>query len=152
MAERQFTGWHAAAVFGGAFGVIIAVNITLAVQAVGTFPGLEVKNASVASQEFNRRRDAQEALGWTVQAGHGAGRVTLDITDRSGAPVRVADLRVVVGRATERRHDVAPDFQFDGQRYAAPLELGPGKWELRLNAQAQDGTAFAQRLALWVRG
>ena len=78
--------------------------------------------------------------------------MTLDITDRSGAPVRVADLRVVVGRATERRHDVAPDFQFDGQRYAAPLELGPGKWELRLNAQAQDGTAFAQRLALWVRG
>ena len=43
MAERQFTGKHALAVFVAAFGVIIAVNLVLAYSAVKTFPGLEVK-------------------------------------------------------------------------------------------------------------
>ncbi len=61
MAEREFTGRHAAAVFVGAFAVIIAVNVALAVSAVRTFPGLEVANSYVASQEFNARRAAQEA-------------------------------------------------------------------------------------------
>ena len=55
MAERKFTGKHALAVFVGAFGVIIAVNLVLAYNAVKTFPGLEVKNSYVASQEFNER-------------------------------------------------------------------------------------------------
>ena len=59
MAEKEFTGKHAAAVFIGAFSVIIAVNIALAVSAVSTFPGLEAKNSYVASQQFNVRRSAQ---------------------------------------------------------------------------------------------
>jgi len=43
--EREFTGRHALMVFGGAFTVIIGVNIALAVNAVKTFPGLEVENS-----------------------------------------------------------------------------------------------------------
>ncbi|MCB1313657.1 MAG: FixH family protein, partial [Sedimentitalea sp.] len=39
MADREFTGKHALLLFVGAFGVIIAVNIALAVSAVRTFPG-----------------------------------------------------------------------------------------------------------------
>ena len=53
---RTLTGWHAAAIFGSFFGVIITVNLALAYSAVHTFPGLEVKNSYVASQEFDRRR------------------------------------------------------------------------------------------------
>ncbi len=48
------------------FGVIIAVNILLAVKAVSTFPGLEVPNSYVASQTFDADRTAQESLGWTL--------------------------------------------------------------------------------------
>lgn len=152
MAERQLTGWHVAAIFVGAFGVIIAVNIVLAVKAVTTFPGLEVENSYVASQEFNARRTAQEALGWTILATETSGKVTLDITDRHGDPVKVAELRAVVGRATERTADVEPDFIFDGIRYSAPLDLGPGKWDVRIVALAQDGTEFIQRVILHVNG
>ena len=54
--------------FVAAFGVIIGVNLVLALSAVRTFPGLEVKNSYVASQTFDERRAAQEALGWTVSA------------------------------------------------------------------------------------
>ena len=55
---------------GIAFGVIIGVNVVMATKAIGTFPGLEVKNSYVASQSFDKRRDAQEALGWDVGVAH----------------------------------------------------------------------------------
>ena len=67
---RTLTGWHAAAIFGSFFGVIITVNLALAYSAVHTFPGLEVKNSYVASQNFDARRDAQEKLVRMQQEGN----------------------------------------------------------------------------------
>ena len=61
--EFKLTGWHVLAIFVGAFGVIIGVNVALAWNAVATFPGLEVDNSYIASQTFDDRREAQEALG-----------------------------------------------------------------------------------------
>lgn len=151
MAEREFTGRHAAAVFVGAFAVIIAVNVALAVSAVRTFPGLEVANSYVASQEFNERRAAQEALGWTVEAREADGRITLAFTGRDGVPVQPKTLRAVVGRATEISEDVEPDLVFTGEVYEAPLELGGGRWKVRINATAEDGTEFVQKVSLHVK-
>ncbi len=152
MAERQFTGKHALAVFVAAFGVIIAVNLVLAYSAVKTFPGLEVKNSYVASQEFNERLQEQQALGWEIQAELTGGLLVLHITDQTGAPVEVAELQAVVGRATHVKDDFAPDFTFDGIAYSTPAALGKGNWNIRLVAKAKDGTAFAQRLPLYVKG
>lgn len=151
MAEREFTGRHAAIVFVGAFALIIGVNIALAYSAVKTFPGLEVQNSYVASQEFNDRQAAQEALDWTVQANAENGRVSLSITDAGGSPVQVADLSATLGRATHVRDDIAPEFQFDGSAYVAPVELGAGNWNIRMVAHAHDGTEFIQRVVLHVR-
>ena len=60
--ERPLTGWHVLAMFVAFFGVIIAVNLTLAWQAISTFPGLEVENSYVASQTFDADRRAQVVL------------------------------------------------------------------------------------------
>ena len=114
------------------------------------FPGLEVKNSYVASQEFDRRRTQQEALGWTVLADWTGGMVHLSITDADG-PVRVKDLHAVVGRATQVADDVEPVFAFNGQTYEAPLDLGPGNWNIRMTAVAEDGTEFVQRVILHVK-
>ncbi len=152
MAQREFTGKHAAILFVGAFGVIIAVNLALAVSAVRTFPGLEVRNSYVASQEFNTRLAQQRALGWSVRAEARGGRVILAITDAGGAPVEVADLSAVLGRATHVQDDVRPAFAFDGTAYVAPVDLAPGNWNIRMVARAADGTRFSQRVLLHVRG
>lgn len=152
MRTREFKGRHAAMVFVGAFGIIFAVNIALAVNAVRTFPGLEVRNSYVASQTFDARRDAQLALGWDVGAVAKDGRVFLSITDRDGKPVRVDALTAVLGRATHVKDDMAPDFVFDGQAYVAEAELAPGNWNIRMTARAEDGTQFAQRVILHIRG
>ena len=150
MAQREFTGRHAIIVFVAAFGVIIAVNIGLAVSAVRTFPGLEVPNSYVASQEFDARRSAQEALGWTADATFDGHDLRLTITNASGAPADIATLAATVGRKTEARDDFTPDFGFDGTAYVAPADLAPGRWDLRLSATATDGTAFTQRLPVRV--
>jgi nitrogen fixation protein FixH len=150
--QREFTGRHALMVFVGAFAVIIGVNITLAVNAVRTFPGLEVKNSYVASQEFDRRRNAQVALGWSVYASASDDQVKLEITDADGNPVEVAKLTAILGRATHIKDDQNPDFQFDGKAYVAPAQLGAGNWNIRMVARAKNGTEFHQRVILHVKG
>lgn len=148
MAERQLTGRHVLAGFVAAFGLIIGVNLVLAWSAVKTFPGLEVKNSYVASQQFDRRKAAQEGLGWDVRADHADGLLRLAITDQSGAPVEVQALEATVGRATHVYDDQFPDFVFDGTSYVARADLGDGNWNIRMVARAQDGTEFTQRVVL----
>ncbi|WP_417523130.1 FixH family protein [Marinovum sp.] len=149
-ADRKLTGWHVLAIFTGAFGVIIAVNLALAFNAVSTFPGLEVRNSYVASQSFDARRDAQQALGWQVRAEAGGGQVTLWIEDAGGRPVQVTELHAVLGRATHVKDDLEPAFTFTGRNYVAAAQIGPGNWNVRMTARALDGTPFAQRVILRV--
>ncbi|QPM91109.1 FixH family protein [Pseudooceanicola algae] len=146
----QLKGWHVLAGFVAAFSVIIGVNIFMATQAVRTFPGLEVKNSYVASQQFDTRRVAQEALGWTIWADEQDGMVHLKITDADGTPVRARELHAVVGRATIASEDISPAFAWNGSFYEAPLELADGNWNIRMTAIAEDGTEFGQRVVLHV--
>lgn len=147
--DRKITGTHVLIGFVTAFGIIIAVNFTLAYNAVATFPGLEVKNTYVASQQFDEKRAAQQALGWTIEADHRDGQVILSITDANG-PVQVQSLTATLGRATTVADDLSPDFTFDGTAYVAPVELRDGNWNIRMVAVAQDGTPFEQRVVLHV--
>ncbi len=150
--DRKLTGWHVLGIFGGAFSVIIGVNIALAYNAVATFPGLEVKNSYVASQSFDTRRASQEDLGWTVSARAKGGLVILQITDAEGRAVQAGTLEAVLGRATHVKDDRAPDFAFDGTAYVARETLAYGNWNIRMKATALDGTPFEQRVVLIVEG
>ena len=152
MSERVITGRHVFIITASAFAVIIGVNLLLAYKAVATFPGLEVKNSYVASQSFDADRKAQVALGWDVSAKVEGGVLRLSILDEAGNPVRVAKLDGTLGRATEVKDDRTPDFAFDGTAYAAPVDLDPGNWNLRMVATARDGTRFQQRIVLYVKG
>lgn len=148
--EFRLTGWHVFAGFVAAFTLIIGVNLALAFNAVRTFPGVETRNSYVASQSFDERRAAQQALGWRVSARSTGGEVLLSITDPQGTPVEVIRLDAVLGRATHVKDDRAPDFVFDGQVYRAQAVLAEGNWNLRMTATAQDGTPFTQRVVLQV--
>lgn len=148
----EITGRQVLVFTVGAFGIIIAVNVVMAWKAISTFPGLEAQNTFVASQEFDTRRDAQVALGWTAAVGHERGRVKLVITDAAGAPVQVAALNVLIGRPTSAQDDVRPDFVFVDGLYEAEVPLAKGQWMVKLDAVAKDGTRFEQRFDLMVAG
>jgi nitrogen fixation protein FixH len=144
------TGPKAFAIFSSFFVVIIAVNLVLAVQAVRTFPGLEVKNSYVASQSFEAERRAQEALGWTTAARIEDGELILTVEGPDGRPVATAEVAAVLGRATMRDEDQALAFFFNGLDWRAPVAVGPGQWHLALDLKAADGTPFRQRHDLLV--
>ncbi|MAM62175.1 MAG: nitrogen fixation protein FixH [Maritimibacter sp.] len=150
---KKLTGWHVLAIAVGAFSIIIGVNVFMAVKAVGTFPGLETKNSYVASQKFDGDRAAQEALGWDVVPTMTGETLMLMITDEvTGLPVRVKEIGGVLGRATHVADDQEPFFTrtMSGAYTADVGDLDFGKWELRLEAVAEDGTPFRQLIELYV--
>ena len=146
----ELTGRHVLFITLGAFGVIIGVYMVMAWKAVSTFPGLDVENSYVASQQFDARRSAQEALGWTMTPRHDHGRMTIAFADKAGHPVAVQSLDVLVGRTTEAKDDVTPAFTRVGDVYEAKVPLGRGNWMIRVRATAADGTLFEQRKTILV--
>jgi nitrogen fixation protein FixH len=151
---RELTGPHVLAITVSAFAVIIGVNFTLAYKAVSTFPGLEVANSYVASQDFDRDRAAQVALGWSLAQDYDPARqeLTLRFTDAAGKPVSLGQLHVLLGRTTEARDDQQPTFALRDGAYLAKVDLQRGKWMMQIEAHAQDGTLFRQRRDLVVKG
>jgi nitrogen fixation protein FixH len=145
---RELKGRHVAAMFLAGFGAIIAANATLAVQAMRSFPGLEVRNSYVASQSFDAERRAQAALGWTAYVTLKAGRLTVVFADAAGRPVQPATAALTIGRTTQAAEDEAPPLVWTGSGYAAEVAGGPGRWVVHLTATAADGTSWRQRITL----
>ncbi|MGB5864758.1 MAG: FixH family protein [Sulfitobacter sp.] len=141
----EIKGWHVFGIFALAFSVILAVNLTLAFQAVRTFPGLEVKNSYVASQQFDVERADQLALGWDVSAQISGNLLTLEILE-NGTAISPKIEQAIFGRATSVTQDQTPEFIFDGTALQATVKGGLGNWNLRLRLRADDGTLFQQRV------
>lgn len=149
----KMTGGKVLAITIAFFGVIIAVNFFMAYKAVSTFPGLEVDNSYIASQVFDKNRKAQENLGWTLSADYTRAdqQLKLTFTGKDGKPAEVRKLDVLVGRTTEAKDDRRPIFAAQDDVWVGQTELGIGLWLLRVEAEAADGTAFSQRIEIYVR-
>jgi len=150
-APGRLTGRGVLMIALAAFGVVVAANATLMVLATGTFSGLVVQNSYVASQDFDRTRAAQEALGWSVAVDYDGAALRLGLSDATGRAVRPEAIAVMVGRPTSERDDRVLDLVETPAGFAAPLTLTPGAWRVHIAARAADGTEFRQRHALRVR-
>lgn len=137
---RPLTGKHVAAMFIAFFGVVIAVNMTMARLATSTFGGVVVENSYVASQQFNgwlHEASAERALGWTgVVARDDLGRATLALSDKAGKPIIAAKVDAIAEHPLGQRppvvlvlHETTPGI------YAAPLVAG--RWRLRVAVRAE---------------
>jgi nitrogen fixation protein FixH len=150
--SRKVGGKMILALAVGFFAVVTGVNFYMAFSAVGSFPGLEVENGYIASQTFDVEREAQEALGWDVQASLDGDAVRVEILGANGTPATLASINGMIGRTTERNYDQELTFSSTstGAHVAPITPLDFGKWELRLAAVAADGTPFRQRIVLIV--
>lgn len=127
------------------FGVIIAVNLTLAFFALRTDNGLVVRNSYVASQDFNRemaRARAQEELGWRMQAGLADGVLAVRMQDRDGHDLGNLTVTAKVGRPVTARDDRTVQLQPRANGYAADLDLKPGIWQVEAVAADRDGRTY----------
>lgn len=136
----QFTGRHMAAIMVAFFGVVIAVNVTMARLATSTFGGVVVENSYVASQHFNTWLDeakAEKALGWKVQFERaGADRLAVTMRDAAGKPLGGAKVSAVAEHPLGLRADETLGFRESVPGvYEAPLPAG--RWRLRLAVRSQ---------------
>lgn len=147
---KEFTGRKMLMVMISFFAVIIAVNVFMAYSAVSTFPGLEVENSYVASQQFDERAAAQRALGWEAALAYENEELVLQLLDADGLAAIPATISAVLGRPTFAGEDIKIDFRLIGNEYRAEHTLDAGPWRLFLDAIAQDGTIYKKRLHLVV--
>lgn len=135
-----FTGWHMLGIMLAFFGVIIAVNMTMAYKAVSSWSGLVVKNTYVASQEFNDKAETgkeQAALGWQSQPALAEGVFTWRLSDRDGNAVGLTGGTVEFKRPVGDVHDTKVTLTIrEPGTLTAPLELGEGAWIMEVNADA----------------
>ena len=128
---RRFTGWHMAGILVAFFGVIIAVNFTMAYFATSTFGGKVVDNSYVASQKYNEwlaAAKAQEQLGWTHETALDAERRLVVKVSAAGATIE-AMARHPLGREAELDLAFEPAGD-DGFRSTDALPAG--RWIVHL--------------------
>ena len=150
MSGKPLTGGKVLAILLCAFGVIIGANLAMLFAATGTFPGLVVKNSYVASQQWNAKTDAQNALGWQAGVAHENGKLRVKLTDATGAPVHGLEVTAVIGRPASGREDVALELVDTGGTYAAPATLGPGLWRVALRASDGNGSRYEAKTELFI--
>jgi nitrogen fixation protein FixH len=135
--SQGFTGRHMLAVMVGFFGLIIAVNLTMARLASDTFGGSIVANSYVASQRFNGWLQAardQKALGWQSDLALDDMRHVVLTMDGPGY-VAIGSAHHPLGRAP----DVPLAFAKDGAGRLVSAETLPGgRWQVRMTV-SRDG-------------
>ena len=102
--KGPFTGWHMLTVMCLFFGVIIAVNVTMAVFAGSSWSGLIVKNTYVASQTFNEDVDRvkkMKAKGWRSQLDVSPDAVAYSLTNALDVAVAADNVSAAFRRPVE---------------------------------------------------
>lgn len=133
----ELTGRKVATIFVVFFGVVMAVNFTMARFASSTFGGVVVENSYVASQKFNGWLEAarvQKQLGWQVELARlPDNRVALRIKGATTQGMAViARARHPLGRAPDQAlsFSAAPDGAF-----VSTTPLPEGRWLVRFEAR-----------------
>jgi nitrogen fixation protein FixH len=142
----EFTGRHMLLAMVAFFGVIIGVNVLMAVVSSTTWTGLVVANSYVASQEFQDKEDAarrQRALGWTPVLTVADGEVRLAVTDGTGHPVELGEVSLLVHRPVGGHDDQTLTLSRDPDgAYVAKLTLARGVWDVVVTAPASAEGPF----------
>jgi nitrogen fixation protein FixH len=151
----RLTGWHVLAIVTTFFGIVIAVDVVMAVQAYRTFSGEVADDPYQAGLLYNRTlaaRRAQAALGWSADiAMIAGGDLRLTIKDRAGQPVDGLQVRAVLERpATEAGREQLVFRPSAAGTYDAKAGHLSGAWDVHVTASDKAGHPFeAEERFLW---
>lgn len=153
---REFTGRHMLLIMLAFFGVIIAVNATMATLANTTWTGLVVKNSYIASQQFNDKAAAgraQAALGWTSEWSIAGGEIVYRLADASGRPVAIDRATAMFRRPAHEGEDMTVDLRaLPGGGVAGLVEPADGAWIIEVDAEAGLDAPYREVRRVMLRG
>lgn len=150
----EFTGRHMLAVMLAFFGVIIAVNFTMAYLATSSWSGLVVENTYVASQEFNGKSATIRAIlasGIKGDTTVTPGKVSYRLTLPGDVPVIADRVTLHFKRPVGDRQDFVLDMvPAGGGQYVAEHAVAPGHWIVEAIAVKDGRTVMhdANRIAV----
>lgn len=134
---KPFTGWHMTAILVGFFGIVMAVNFTMARLAFSSFGGKVVENSYVASQQFNdqlAKAEAQDQLGWQQSVWLDDSRHVRVTLAREGQRLDIIRATATVSHPLGRLPAHALDMVGDGQGgMISTRALPQGRWRIDLN-------------------
>ncbi len=153
--DFTFTGKHMLAVMLAFFGVVIAVNFTMAYFAVSSWTGLVVENTYVASQEFNAK--AAEARAWkdtgiqtTLEAS--AQGIRYEVKHPEMGPVAgeqvIAQFRHPVGEAFDFSLTLTPA---GSGVFVTDHPVSAGQWIVDLETKDGDKTVYHEAIRIVVK-
>jgi len=153
--DKPFTGRHMLSIMLAFFGIIIIVNLTLAVLAGRSWTGLEVKNSYVASQDYNAKlavADRQRARGWHSKLVHNGNALTLTVTTSSGRAVRGARIDAQLRRPVQESDDRLLAFKETGPGvYRAITPPQSGSWDVSVQVFAPGEEPYRQVFRIMVK-
>ena len=129
----------------GALGVVVAVNITMAVLAHRSAPGLAVQGSFATSNAYGAiqaEAKRQVGLGWSLEVGLHGSRVEAKLAGQGGAPLPGAVLTATalrpVGEAAPLVLAMAPDGE--GVFRSDVVLPGQGQWDITFVARHEGRT------------
>lgn len=137
--RKQFTGKHMFLVLFIGFGIVMAVNFTMAALAARSFSGTVVENSYVASQDYNdwlAEAEKQKALGWSASVSRdGNGRLVVATQGVPEGALVEAELRRPVGK----HENTSLAFENSAaDTFISNDEVAGGRWIVRLKITHGD--------------
>ena len=155
----RIKGWHVLVGMAGFFGLVIAVDVGMAVIAYRSYPGEVSAKPYEEGLAFNRTlaaRAEERALGWQAKLeatsiGSGQIRLRANIRDAAGQPVRGLKLSGLLERpATEAGRLQRTFTETRAGVYDATAPEVPGAWDLTLKGRDAQARPFeAQGRLVW---
>ncbi|MFD2647074.1 FixH family protein [Devosia albogilva] len=130
---REFTGRHMLLVTCTFFGVIISVNLVMAISASRTWTGLVVQNSYVESQRFDDKHNrirAQVEAGWRFATSYEDGKLVFRASDADGAVLPLEQVSAFIHRPVGGHDDQTLPLTPSESGYAAAVALPSGVWDV----------------------
>lgn len=126
-------------------GVVIAVNVTMTVLAVRSFPGNVGSDGFTLSNRYNQVMQSartDQGRGWSVIADLADDRPRVVTRGRDGAPLGDARVQVSARRplGSDARIPLAMSVQGAGVHVSADGLPAPGQWDLTIAVTAHGET------------
>ena len=151
--QKEFTGRHMLLITLAFFGVVIGVNVLMAISASRTWTGLVVANSYVASQEFQVKSDAahrQNEAGWTMDVAYENGRLFVQIADGDGE-LKLQEVEAFVRRPVGGHDDATVPLSPGAKGYEGAINLAPGVWDVTVTTAPTELGAIERETRISVQ-
>lgn len=153
---QPFTGWHMLAILVAFFGVVIAVNVTMATYASSSWSGLISKDTYVASQDFNV--EAAKARRWLAEGFKGEFTVKDKVLEYTlKGPAAKLDHLTEISAIFHRPVGDKQDFTIKLKKvsdgfFTAEHNLAVGQWIVDLAAIENGETVYHEAERIYFAG